>query len=124
MKKLITSLAVTFAPALVFAQINAPVRDVNSLAAKTVGIGNTIIGVLIAIAVIFIIYSVLMFIIHAGDEKRGEYQKAVLWGIVGLAVILSIWGLVSILTTTFGTAGAPVGPANLYPVNPAPVPAY
>lgn len=123
MKKLITTLAFTLAPAIALAQVNAPVRDFNTLTQKTIGIGNTIIGVLIAIAVIFIVYNVLMFIVKAGTDDRKTYQKAILWGIVGLAVILSIWGLVAILTNTFGTAGNPVGPATLYPVNPQPVPA-
>ena len=117
MKKLIASI-IAFAPAIALAQ-QAPVRNINELSAKTIGIGNTIIGVLIAIAVIFIVYNLLMFIIHAGGEKRGEYQKGILWGIVGLAVILSIWGLVAILTNTFGTTGANA-PAQNYPVNPIP----
>lgn len=117
MKKLIASLTAALVPAIAFAQV--PVRDINTLSAKTVGIGNTIIGVLIALAVIFIIYNVLMFIIKAGSEDHAKYRTAILWGIVGLAVILSIWGLVGILTNTFGTSGANA-PAQLYPINPNP----
>jgi hypothetical protein len=116
MKKLIVSIA-ALAPVVAFAQ--QPVRDVNSLAVKAQSIGNTAIGILIALAVIFIIYNVLMFIVKAGSDDRKTYQKAILWGIVGLAVILSIWGLVAILTNTFGTTGVNA-PAQLYPVNPNP----
>ena len=115
MKKLIASLAV-LAPTIAFAQTGAPIRDFNSLVVKGNQIGNTIIGILIAIAVIFIIYNVLMFIVKAGSDDRKTYQHAILWGIVGLAVILSIWGLIAILTNTFGTSGVSA-PAQLYPTN-------
>jgi hypothetical protein len=118
MKKFIAAM-IALAPAVAFAQ--QPVRDINSLAVKATGIGNTVIGIFIAAAVVFIIYNILMFIVHAAGEKRGEYQKGILWGIVGLAVILSIWGLVAILTGTFGTTGVNA-PAQLYPVNPNPPP--
>lgn len=116
MKKLIASLAV-LAPTIAFAQTSAPIRDFNSLTVKATNIGNTIIGVMIAVAVIFIIYNALMFIVKADD--RATYRASILWGIVGLAVILSIWGLVAIVTNTVGTSGVSA-PAQLYPVNPNP----
>jgi fumarate reductase subunit D len=115
MKKLIASLAV-LAPTIAFAQTSAPIRDFNSLVVKGNQIGNTIIGIFIAVAVIFIIYNALMFIVKAGSDDRAGYRNAILWGIVGLAVILSIWGLVAILTNTFGTSGVSA-PAQLYPTN-------
>jgi len=120
MKKLVASVIIALTPAVAFAQVNAPVTDFNTLTQKATGIGNTIIGILIALAVIFIIYNVLMFIMKAGTDDRGKYQNAILWGIVGLAVILSIWGLVAILTNTFGTTTGGQGPVQEYPVNPNP----
>lgn len=118
MKQLIATLAV-LAPTIAFAQTSQPIRDFNSLTVKATSIGNTIIGIFIAVAVIFIIYNVLMFIVKAGSDDRKTYQHAILWGIVGLAVILSIWGLVAILTNTAGTSGVSA-PAQLFPVNPNP----
>ncbi|MDQ2933336.1 MAG: pilin [bacterium] len=105
MKKIIASL-IAFSPILAFAQINSTqqVTDFNTLTVKLTQIGNVIIEILIAFAVIWIIFNVVRFILGANDpEKRGEYRSAVLWGIVGLFVILSIWGLVRILTNTFRT---------------------
>lgn len=119
MKKFIAALSV-LAPSVAFAQVNRPVTDFNSLTTKFTGIGNTIVGILIAVAVIYIVYNALMFIINAGGDDRKKYQNAILWGIVGLFVILSIWGLVAILTNTFGTTTGGTGPVNEYPVNPNP----
>ena len=114
MKKLIAALAV-LAPSVAFAA--QPITDVNSLTSKLTGLGNTIIGILIALAVIYIIWRVVQFIITTGDDRK-EKGMAIIWGIVGLAIILSIWGLVNILTGTFTTQNQ--APVQNYPVNPNP----
>lgn len=119
MKKIIATLAL-LAPTVAFAQTR-PITDVNSLTAKLTGIGNTVIGILIAIAVIYIIWNTLQFIMNASDaEKRAESRTGILWGIVGLAIILSIWGLVAIVTGTFATNNQ--APIQNFPVNPNPPP--
>lgn len=115
MKKILAFL-VAFVPAIASAQ---QITDVNSLTYKLTNIGNVVIDVLIAFAVIYIIYNVVRFII-ADDETRTGYRNSFLWGIVGLAVILSIWGLVRILTNSFRTdTNAPVNqyPRVQYPPN-------
>lgn len=100
MKKIIAGIA-SFLPSLALAQ---PITDVNTLTYKLTNIGNTLIGILIAFAVIWIIINVVRFIMKADSpEDRKPIQQAILWGIVGLFVILSIWGLVRILTNTFKT---------------------
>lgn len=110
MKKIISAL-IPFLPSVAFAQA---ITDVNSLTYKLTNIGNVFIEILIAFAVIWIIFNVVRFIVSGdNEEKRKAYQGAILWGIVGLFVILSIWGLVRILTNTFRTdTNAPV---NQYP---------
>jgi cbb3-type cytochrome oxidase cytochrome c subunit len=38
----------------------------------------------------------------AGDDtQRAEAQKLVFWGVVGIFIMISIWGLVRILINTF-----------------------
>ncbi len=110
MKKIIATIA-SFLPSVAFAQA---ITDVNSLTYKLTNIGNIFIEILIAFAVIYIIFNVVRFIVSdAGSEKRTGYRDGVLWGIVGLFVILSIWGLVRILTNTFRTDST--APVNQYP---------
>lgn len=110
MKKILTILAVSL-PAVASAQA---ITDINSLTYKLTNIGNVAIQILIAFAVIYIIFNVVRYIMKADKpEDRAPIGQAVLWGIVGLFVILSIWGLVRILTNTFRTdTNAPV---NQYP---------
>lgn len=119
MKKIIAAIA-AFAPAFASAQA---ITDVNSLTYKLTNLGNTFIQILIAFAVIWIIWNVIRYIMNAEDpEKRGQIGSAILWGIVGLFVILSIWGLVRILSNTFrtdSTAPTQQFPQVTYP-NPVP----
>lgn len=101
MKKFI-AISAMLAPALAFAQ--TPIRDVNGVSSKLVQIGNLVMYLLIALAVIFIVWNVVMYIVKGADpEAKTAHMKNVGWGILGLAIILSIWGLVNILTTTFKT---------------------
>ena len=100
MKKTIATL-IALSPVVASAQA---ITDLNTLTNKATNIGNTIIQVLIAFAVLYIIFTVVRYIMAADNpEKRDPFGKAVLWGIVGLFVILSIWGLVNILSNTFRT---------------------
>src|SRR4051812_32893723 len=115
MKKIIALLAF-FIPAVASAQV---ITDVNSLTNKLTNLGNTFIQILIAFAVAYIIFNVVRFIMASDDpEKRKPLQGAIIWGIVGLFVILSIWGLVNILRGTFRTDTT--NPTNQYPTVPYP----
>jgi NhaP-type Na+/H+ or K+/H+ antiporter len=114
MKKIIVSIA-ALAPSIAFAA--QPITDANSLSVKLTSIGNTVIGLLISLAVLWIIVNAVRFIM-AGPDDRTAIRASILWGIAGLAVILSIWGLVAILTGTFVTNNQ--APVENFPVNPYP----
>ena len=122
MKKLL-ALVLTFAPSFAFAQTLSSINNINQLSAKFTGILNTITVLLISVAVVWIIISVVRYLIAGGDaEKRKEGGLRILWGIVGLFVIVSIWGLVSILTNSFATTNtASQGIQNIQ-INPNSIP--
>jgi hypothetical protein len=67
-------------------------------------INNSIIPLLFALALVMFVWGVIKFFIINSDEeaKRAEGKQFMIWGIVALAVMLSVWGLVGILKTTFG----------------------
>ena len=104
MKKII-AFALAFAPMAAMAQISGNINSVNSLAERLINIGNLFTYLLIAAAVIFIIWHVVVYLIKGGsdEEARGKASSSILWGVVGLFIILSIWGLVNILMNTFRT---------------------
>jgi len=103
MKKLI-ALSLFALPGFVSAQ---DVTDANSLIAKISSILNAVIPILVSFAVVYLIYAIVKYIIAGDEDKRKEGKTMVGYGILGLFLILSIWGLVNILVRTFGLRNTP-----------------
>ena len=58
--------------------------------------------VLVALAVVFFLYGILKYITAGDDEeKRGKMKNVMIYGIIGLFVMISFWGIVNILINTF-----------------------
>jgi Na+/alanine symporter len=100
MKKII-AFVLAFSPAFAFAQTQ--LNNINDVASKATQIGNLVIGLAISLAVLWIIISVVRYLIAGGEEDRAKGGWAIFYGVIGLAVILSIWGLVAILRSSFKT---------------------
>ena len=65
-------------------------------------LNGILVPLLIIIAVVVIIFGAFQFVTGAGDpEKRKEGRDKILWGIVGIVVMFSIWGLINIVLSTF-----------------------
>lgn len=78
-------------------------RDANDIVTRALTAGDTAIYILVGLAVIFIIYNTVFYFIRPVGDSRKDSGLAILWGIVGLFLIISIWGLVNILVNTFST---------------------
>ncbi|RJQ30735.1 hypothetical protein C4572_03640 [Candidatus Parcubacteria bacterium] len=63
---------------------------------------SKLVPLLIAVAVVILLIAIVSYI-RAGDddEKRGKARNLMIYGIIGLFVMVSIWGLVNILSGTF-----------------------
>ena len=85
-------------PMLAFAQVS----DVNDVLGWFSSFLNAIIPILISLAFVYLLWGIVKFV-TAGDDpvKRASGRAAILWGIVALFVMVSIWGLVNILSNTF-----------------------
>ena len=70
----------------------------------TCNINKFIIPFIFALALAAFIWGVVQFFILNSDEeaKREQGKQFIIWGLVALAVMLSVWGLVRILGNTFG----------------------
>lgn len=74
----------------------------------TCEIGQSIIPFLFSLAVVMFVWGTIKFFIIDVDEeaKREQGRQFMLWGIIALAVMVSVWGLVGVLTKTFGIDGS------------------
>ncbi len=66
---------------------------------------NTIVPILIILGVIFFIWGVVTYVIAQDDEAKTRGRDLMIYGLIGLLVIVSMWGLVAILKNTFGISG-------------------
>ncbi len=81
----------------------ASAKQISDVINDLKGIINAIIPLLISIAVLTLIWGIVKFVTSAGDEeKRKEGKDLMIYGIIGLFIMVSIWGLVGVLVSTFG----------------------
>ena len=75
---------------------------------------NPVILVLFAVALLVFVWGVFEYFRSGDSETSRELGKRhILWGLVGLAVMMSAFGILNIALGTFGISAAPV--RNLIP---------
>jgi hypothetical protein len=89
---------------LVFAQDDTAVTAAKSLLARIEdAILFPIMSLLLAGAFLFFLYGAFQFVYGAADgEVRQEGKKHMMWGIIGLFIMVSALGLLRIAANTFG----------------------
>jgi hypothetical protein len=103
MRKFIAAGAAFLLPAMAFAQTFTWVGTFLSTLQTLVRQATPIV---IGLAMLFFLYGLMKFILAAGNEEAKEEGKRIMiWGIVALFVMVSIWGLVSLLQQNTGVTG-------------------
>ena len=65
---------------------------------------NPIIYLLISLSVMYFFWGLTLFILNADEEgKRVEGRNHMMWGIIGLFIIFSVWGIINIISGTIDT---------------------
>ncbi|MCA9351998.1 hypothetical protein KC866_01210 [Patescibacteria group bacterium] len=100
MKKVITTLALGFVASPFVALAQGPGQDANGILAIIGGLLDRIIPILILAGLAYFIYGVVRFVIAGDADKKAEARQIVVQGIIGLFVIMSVWGIVFLLNRT------------------------
>lgn len=109
MKKVI-ALGLALAPSFAFAAIT----DVNSILGFAMSLLNSATVLIMAAAVVWFLIGVFQFIRAGGDAAgKSEGRNKIIYGIVGLAVMASVYGLVNILVNTIGPDNRQITPPSL-----------
>lgn len=68
---------------------------------------NPLIMLLFALALVFFIWGVVEFIGGSdNEEKRTKGRQHIIWGLVGLTIMASVFGIINIIINTLGIGGA------------------
>ena len=66
---------------------------------------NPLILLAFAVSTVYFFYGIVKFLAKGSevvDKSREEAQKAILWGLVGMIVMFSVFGLIRFVLDTFG----------------------
>lgn len=120
MKKIapaVTVFVILAMPIVAFAAANT----LKDLAAMIVDLLNKATGVLVAAALVMFLYGAAYNMLRAGERGSAALSTFLVWGVIILFVMVSIWGILNLLQNTlFGSgadgsgsgASAPVGTNN------------
>jgi hypothetical protein len=71
-----------------------------------IGLVNSASKVLVAVALLAFFIGIIRFMASADSEKiREQARNTILWGIISLFVMLSVWAIVAVLQTELGISG-------------------
>lgn len=63
---------------------------------------NALIPIIISLAIVVFFWGLVQYLLTLGDEsKRNEGIKIMIWGVVAIFVMVSIWGIIRLLQSTF-----------------------
>lgn len=97
-------------PALAYA------ADVVSILHQLEVVLNRVIPILMIVATIVFLWGVIRYITAGGDEEKlADGRRFIIFGLVGLFVMLAIWGVVRAIVAQFGVGGGviPPGPGDV-----------
>ena len=103
MKKFIIS-ALAFGPIIALAQSNPSSPNLSYLSQTLIKISDMVkiaLPLVVGLALLAFFWGVAQFI-WGGEDKRDEGKQKMIWGIVGLFVMVSVWGLVGFLGSIIG----------------------
>lgn len=73
-----------------------------SIVQSIVGLINMLIGVLATLAIVVFFWGLVQYIYHAKDaHAHGEGRERILWSLIALFVLFSIWGILALMQVAF-----------------------
>lgn len=100
--------AMSLFPVLAMAQATQTLGNVTILVQQAGNIMKLLIPMAFALAIIYFFYGVAKYIGKAGDPKAQEEGKNIMiYGVIGIAVMASVYGIVAYLQSTLGLGTNP-----------------
>jgi hypothetical protein len=110
-QKVLKIIALLLFPAITMAQT---LGDMLGLFTRII---NALMPFIVALAVLFFMWGVFQFIKSAGNEdERNEGRNRMIYGIIGIFVMVSVWGFVNLLDQTFRLDSNYIPPLPTFPL--------
>lgn len=109
---------IRFSPFLAVATVAFPAlasaATILNLLALANTVFNALIGLLITLAIVTVFWGIIKYLFNSGSEGKAEGLKIALYGVGAIFIMVSIWGIIRLLQSTFGvTSTDPVIPKGI-----------
>jgi uncharacterized membrane protein YidH (DUF202 family) len=89
-----------FSTKIAYASLDSFIANVNTT------IINPLILFLFALAIVYFLYGVFEFIMNQeNEEKKTAGKSHIVWGIIGITIMMGVWTILNILLNTFNITG-------------------
>jgi len=67
-----------------------------------------LVPIVSTLAIVFFFYGLAKYVLNSGDEEKKEEGKNIMiWGVLAMFVLVTIWGIVGFLQKTVGNTQGP-----------------
>lgn len=94
------TVAVFVFPLVVAGATGGSSTGLQNMVSQLGGLVQALIPIVIGLAVLVFLWGVLRYVIASDDAGKDSGRVFMLWGIIALFVMVSVWGLVNILRET------------------------
>jgi hypothetical protein len=102
MKKIIGGVAAFALPMLAFAQ-GPQLSNLEQFVRSIGRLINLLLPIVVALALLAFFWGLAQFIFAAGDEEaKKKGKQTMIWGVVALFIMVSVWGLVGFIGSALG----------------------
>lgn len=90
----------------------AAASDFKGLVQIVIDMIKTVIPLVVSLTLLIFIWGIFQLVKGGGDDDRKKAIAVITYGIIALFVMVSVWGLVNILTSTFFSGGLAIPQLN------------
>ena len=101
MKKVFVLLSALAVPAVALAQSTT---QFDKLVTRIISLASQTITFLMLVATIVFIWSIIQLILAKDETKLKAAKQQLKWSVIGLAVMVTVWGLIKFAANTLGVS--------------------
>ncbi|MBI3631950.1 MAG: hypothetical protein HY225_00680 [Candidatus Vogelbacteria bacterium] len=82
--------------------ISEAAQSLVSISADFLGIINTFSRIIFGLGIVYFFYGLGNYMGGVDDKKKKEARDTMVYGVIGVFVMVSVWGLVAVVRGIFG----------------------
>lgn len=94
-------LAILYIGVLMFVPVLSHAKTFKDLVEAATGdLAKAIVALIFAVAALFFFWGVVQYVLNPNPDAKSKGKDYMIWGVIGLAVMFSIYGLIRLVTST------------------------